>query len=405
MVMFPGPQGDALQKVVDNYNDTQGLKDNVQVQTVMLSRADTFGKEATQMAAKSSDIDLYFTASYIIGQQAPNLDPLTTVDESAYFDSSIEGLTVNGKLMAQPLNVSNTFLIYRKDLIEKLLDDPAEHKRYEAISQEVLGKALQPKAPDDWSWDDYTAAAAYFTKQYNPESPTKYGTALQAKNLSFNVMIWNDLLWSNGGNWIKNGKADLTSDAAEAAVNTYRTIYTKGLTSPDSSSAEFPETQAALQNNNAAFALQWSTAFNSLNDPKASPNIAGNMAIARIPGKLHSNHAHTQGFALNKYSKNKDGALTWLKFLNSEAAMTEFAAAGGIPASPGVLEANVANNPSFPYIADQIANYGFNEPIFSGTFQALGKLAASLSGAWVGEKPVKEALKDANSELTALLDQ
>jgi multiple sugar transport system substrate-binding protein len=76
MVLWPGPEGDAMQKVVDLYNGGKGKTDNVNVKMILLSRDNTFAKEATLMKAKSSEYDIYFTASYLVGQHAPYLSDL-----------------------------------------------------------------------------------------------------------------------------------------------------------------------------------------------------------------------------------------------------------------------------------------------------------------------------------------
>ena len=81
-------------------------------------------------------------------------------------------------------------MYYRTDLIAKLLSDPAWQAKYTEIAQAKLGKALAPKDPDQWTWDDYAATAMFFTKSINSDSPTRYGTVLQMKNLLFNMMVW-----------------------------------------------------------------------------------------------------------------------------------------------------------------------------------------------------------------------
>ena len=56
------------------------------------------------------------------------------------------------------------------------------------------------------------ATALFFTKSLNPDSPTRYGTVLQLKNLIFNIMIWEAALVSNGGNWLDgHGKSSSTA--------------------------------------------------------------------------------------------------------------------------------------------------------------------------------------------------
>ena len=401
LVAWPGPEGDAMKKVVDAYNDGQGKDDGVNVELTLLSRQDTFSKEAALMASKSSDVDIYFTASYNIGQFAPSLDPLTDIDTSAYFPVAAEGLTYEGQLYALPLDVSNHFLLYRKDLTDALLADPAAQAEYEKVSQSVLGESRAPKDPNEWDLDDFKVAAAYFSQSENPSSPTQYGTILQAKNLLYNTMIWNDVLWGYGGNWEEDGKAALTSDAAKKAVELYSDIYTNGWTSPDSSQAEFPETQAALQSGNTAFAIQWSAAFAALNDPAQSPNVAGKIAIAPVPGG--KTHVHALAVSLNKYSENKGAAKKFLSYLATEDAMTQYAEAGGIPAIPAVLEAKADLNPAFAQVSETITENGFSEPVFPQTFQAYSKIAEDLSGAWVGQTDIDQALDTANTNLQDLL--
>jgi len=269
LIINPGPEATAMSKVTTAYNKGPGAKDKINVTINQLSRTDTFAKEATLMSTKSSDYDFYQTASYYIAQHAQYLEPLK-LNDSQYFKSSLDSLNVDGKQYAIPLDPSVHFVFYRTDLINGMLQDKAT---YEKISQEVLGKTLEPKNPDQWTWDDYIAAAAYFTQSLNPASPTKYGTALQAKNLVYNAMVWDDVLYNLGGSWLNSsGKPDLTSPQAVQAMNVYRTIYTKGLTSPDSDQAEFPETQAALSSGNAAFALQWNAAYDQLNSASQSPS-------------------------------------------------------------------------------------------------------------------------------------
>jgi len=406
MVAWPGPEGDAMAKVAKAYNAGQGKKDGVKVELTLLSRTDTFSKEATLMATKSSSFDVYFTASYLIAQHAPYLTPLKNVDSSAYFSSAVKSLQVKGVQAALPLDISNHFMYYRTDLINKLLSDPTQKATYEKISKKVVGQTLEPKKPADWNWNDYIATAAFFSKKYNSASPTKYGTALQAKNLVYNTMIWDDVLWSFGGNWLdSSGKPDLESKAAKSAMEVYNKIYTAGLTSPDSSQAEFPETQAALTSGNAAFAVQWSAGYADLNNPAKSPATAGKIGVAPVPGDQHKTHVHALAVAINKYGKNQKAATKWLTYLGTSGAMTDYAKSGGIPAMPSVLTAQSKVNPIYRYVVRDLPTDGFAEPALPKSFDISTMLAQELSGAWVGQKSIDSALKKANSDLAGLAGQ
>ncbi|WP_345506263.1 ABC transporter substrate-binding protein [Terrabacter aeriphilus] len=402
MVLWPGPEGDAMSKVVAAYNAGQGQQDKVKVDMTLLSRQDTFSKESTLMAAKSSQQDIYFVASYNVGQFSNALEPLGDVDASNYFPVAVDGLKYEGKQFALPLDVSNHFLLYRKDLLDTLLSDKGQWGAYAAVAQKALGEKRDPKPAEQWDWDDYVAMSAWFSKNANPSSPTQYGTILQAKNLLYNTMIWDDVLWGEGGGWTgSDGKAALDSEAGLKAVNVYRSIYTNGWTSKDSSQAEFPETQAALKAGSAAFALQWSAGFAELNDPAKSPKVAGKIAIAPVPGQ--KTHVHALAVALNKYSGNKAAAKKFLGYLATTDAMTAYAKAGGIPPVPSVLKANASINPAFDKISESIEKYGYSVPVFPNTFQAYSKIAEALSGAWVGQGDARTALQTANADLQKLL--
>nr|WTB28615.1 extracellular solute-binding protein [Streptomyces sp. NBC_00830] len=406
MVAWPGPEGDAMAKVVSAYNAGQGKKDGVKVDMTLLSRTDTFSKEATLMTTKSASFDVYFTSSYLIAQHAAYLTPLQNVNSSAYFPSAVQSLQVKGAQVALPLDISNQFMYYRTDLINKLLSDPAQKATYEKISKQVVGQTLDPKQPADWNWNDYIATAAFFSKKYNPASPTTYGTALQAKNLVFNTMIWDDVLWSFGGGWLdSSGKPALQSAAAKSAMQVYNKIYTAGLTSPDSSQAEFPETQAAMTSGNAAFAVQWSAGYADLNNPAKSPTTAGKIGVAPVPGTQHKTHIHTLAVAINKYGQNQKAAEKWLAYLGTSNAMTIYAKSGGIPAMPSVLTAQSKVNPIYLYVARDLPTNGFFEPALPKTFDIETTLAQDLSGAWVGQQSIDAALQKANSDLAGLAGQ
>jgi len=398
MVLWPGPEGDAMQKVVDAYNASQGKKDGVTVKMILLSRDNTFAKEAALMKAKSSEYDIYFTASYLVGQHAPYLSDLKGVKDSLYLKASVNSLKVAGKQKALPLDTSLHFMYYRKDLVASLSANAA---KYTSIAKEVLGKDLKPNSdPSTWSWDDALATAAFFTQKYNPDSPTKYGYALPAKNLLYNTMIWNDVLWGLGGNWLKNGKPNLNTPTGKAAIDVYNTIYTKGLTSPESSQWEYAETNSALTSGNAAMALQWNAAYSELSTTGATKDQVG---IAAPPGKGARTHVHALAVGLNKYSKNQAGSAKWMAYLATVPAMKAYANAGGVPSMPSILTGMVAKNASFANIIEYAGKYGYSESAGAREFDIYAALAEVLSPAWSGQKTSSDVAAAADEAIKKLL--
>lgn len=403
MVLWPGPEGDAMQKVVNAYNANQGRRDGVRVQMVLLSRDNTFAKQAALMKARSSEYDIYFTASYLVAQHAPYLTPLQGVNRSLYLKSSVDSLRINNQQFALPLDTSLHFLYYRKDLLRQMFTTAGTAK-YRAISREVLGRELTPKrSPSTWTWDDAIAVAAFFTKKYNPESPTTYGYALPAKNLLFNTMLWNNVLWSFGGNWLRNGRAAINTTAGRNAINVYRTIYDKGLTSPNSSQWEYAETNAALSSGDAFMAMQWNAAYAELDDPERSPVTAGNLGIAPPPGNKKVTHVHALAVGINKFSRNQAAAAKWMSYLGTTAAMRLYAQNGGVPSMPSILSNNVTDNPGFAYLIEYANRYGYSRPPLRREFDIYAKLAEVLSPAWTAQKTAAEVAPAADAAITPLL--
>ena len=119
----------------------------------------------------------------------------------------------------------------------------------------------------------------------------------------------------------------------------------------------------------------------------------------------HKTHVHSLGIGLNKASTHKDQAGQFLAFLATEPAGMLYAKAGGTPPMPGVLDALGAGRPDLALVGKYAADYGF--VIRGGTgAQAVPiyeALAQDLSAAWAGQKPIPEALHDAQADLVKAL--
>ncbi|SMB99626.1 multiple sugar transport system substrate-binding protein [Thermanaeromonas toyohensis ToBE] len=403
MLYWPGPESEAMSKVIAKYNEGQGAKDGVEVKMLPAPREGFWEKEAAMMAANSQDVDIYFTATYKIGEHKGHLVPLQDKIEglNMFIDTSINALKNEGNVYGIPMDISNHFLYYRKDLIEKLLSDANWQAKYREISKQIVGKELSPKDPKEWDWDDFIATSAFFTKQYNPVSPTEYGTALQLKNLIYNVMIWNDVLYSFGGSWYtKDGKPNFDTEEARKALQVYVDIFKKKLTPPTSTTFEYPETNQAFQTEKVALILQWSAAYHELTDKSKSEKVYDKVGIAPIPGPKHATHIHVLGVGLNKSSPKQEAALKWLKYLATKDAMKVYAENGGIPPVKDILEGMKDKRPEFPYIAEHSEKYGFVEDTSGNVFPVLEIMAKYLSAAWVGQIDIDSALKKVQEEVS-----
>jgi multiple sugar transport system substrate-binding protein len=261
-----------------------------------------------------------------------------------------------------PTDLSTHFLYYRKDLIDALLADPEAQAKYTEIAQEKLGKPLVPKDPDGWTWDDFAATALYFTKAVNPDSPVRYGTVLQMKNLPFNIMVFQSLPRSYGGNWMdEKGDVTVDSPAYRTALELYKTLTDAGATPADSLSYEFAEANAAYASGQVAMMLQWNAAAGELQNAEKSPAVAEVTETVAPPTGPEGRftHIHGLGLGLNAKAPNPEGAKAFLAWLSTEEAALAYAKAGGSPAlAPEVVAKIASERPDLVQLGEFAGKYG-----------------------------------------------
>ncbi|HTJ57325.1 MAG TPA: extracellular solute-binding protein, partial [Devosiaceae bacterium] len=359
-----GSEETALRAVVKTYNAMPGVSDDDKVNLIFFNRDGFYDKLQTDMAAGSNAFDVNLVATYAIGRYAPYMD---TIDlgpgaEKVFGQPVLKTMQYEGKQYGVPTDLSTHFMYYRKDLIDALLKDPSAKATYAQIAQKYLGKALEPKDPDQWTWDDWAATALYFTKSVNPKSPVRYGTVLQMKNLLFNMMVFQNLPRSYGGNWMDDkGNITVDSDAYRTSLKLYKTLYDAGATPRDSLSYEYPETNAAFGSGQAATALQWNAAAADFTNKDKSPAIADKVAIVAPPAGPDGrfDHIHGLGLGLNKNAKNKPGAVKFLQWLATEDAALDYAKNGGSPAlAPDVVEKIATQRPDLVTLGKFAGAYG-----------------------------------------------
>jgi multiple sugar transport system substrate-binding protein len=412
LLFWPGPESDAMQKVIDAFNDGPGAEHGFKVDQLLFSREGYFDKEIADLAAGSTEFDLALVTTYTLGRYAPFLEPLDQYlapnVKDVFAAVALDSLSADGKVFGVPTDLSLHFLYYRKDLIDQLMSDQAWKDAYRRVTQEKMGMAMDPKAPEDWTWDDFVATALFFTQSINPDSPTQYGTALELKNLIFNIMIWQSTLVSNGGDWMDaSGAVTIDSDAGKKGLETYQAIIDAGATPPGSLSYEYAEANAAFGGGNAATMLQWNAAFNTVNSPDEYPTTAGKVGIAPMPAgpEGHKTHVHSLGIGLNTASENKEQAGIFLGWLASEDAMKVYGAAGGTPPVPSVLEAMAGERPEFPLVGQYAADYGFvvNGGTAAQAVPTYEAIATAFSAVWSGQVSIEEGLAQAKAGMEAAM--
>jgi multiple sugar transport system substrate-binding protein len=363
-------------------------------------------------AAGSKEFDVMLTATYNVGKYAPFMTPIDDLVipdiKNVFPQSSIDTQSYHGHVYGIPTDLSLHFIYFRKDLIDKLLSDDGWKAKYAAITKDKLGAEMKPKAPADWTWDDFIATALFFTKSINPDSPVRYGTVLQMKNLLFNIMIFEGSVASYGGNWFdKDGKVTVDTDAFKKGLDVYKKIADAEATPGDSNSYEYGEANAAFGTGQVAFMLQWSAAYAELIDPKQYPAIAGKFDITHEPAGPEGikTHFHTLGLGLNKASDKKDEAKKFLAYLATPDAMTMYTKEGGQPpVVDKIMQAVASGRPDMLMMGDNAAKYGF-VPNGGTSSEALGvytNMAENFTGYWNGTIDQATAIKKVSEYMTGV---
>jgi len=404
-----GSEETALRAAVEIYNKTASDTDKVEL--LFFNREGFFDKLQADMAAGSDAFDINLVATYSIGRYAPYMEPVDLgADAGKVFgDAVLKTMQFDGKQYGVPTDLSLHFMYYRKDLIDALLKDDAAKAKYAELAKQVLGKELQPKEPDSWTWDDWAATALYFSKQANSDSPVRYGTVLQMKNLLFNMMVFQSLPRSYGGDWMdKDGKVVVDSDAYRTGLQLYKTLYDAGASPKDSLSYEYAETNAAYAAGQAATALQWNAAATDLTSKEKSPAVAEVTGIVAPPAGPNgrADHIHGLGLGLNKKAKNKDGAVKFLKWLATEEAALAYAKSGGSPAlAPNVVAKVSAERPDLVKLGEFAGQYGYvmTGATSAGALSVYELQAKEFTGYWSGQQSLDEALAKTKAGMEGLL--
>lgn len=406
-----GPEETALRAATDAYNAKSDVTDENKVELLFFSRDGFYDKLAADLAAGTTAFDAHQIATYSIGRYAPFMDPidLGAGATEVFGEAVLSTMQFEDKQYGVPTDLSLHFMYYRDDLISDLLADESAKVRYAEIAQEYLGEPLEPKAPDEWTWKDWAATALYFTEAVNPDSPTRYGTVLQMKNLLFNMMVFQSLPRAYGADWMDEaGNITVDSDAYREGLELYGMLLDAGATPRDSLSYEFAEANAAFGSGRVATMVQWNAAAGDLLDAEKNPVVAEMTKTVAPPAGPEGRftHVHGLGFGLNKAASNKAGAEAFLQWLATPEAMAVYAMAGGAPGLSGAALDKVADaRPDLVPLGSYASQYGYvmRGATSGGALSVYELQAKAFTGYWGDVTSLDEALEEAEAGMEELL--
>jgi trehalose/maltose transport system substrate-binding protein len=265
---------------------------------------------------KSPDVDVFFMdviwpSEFAAAGWAMPLDSYFPQGErDKFLDGTVLANTYKGHIYGVPVFVDGGMLYYRKDLLEKYGFKPPR------------------------TWGEMVSQAKKITSGEAADNVAMEGFSGQFKQYEGLVCDMMEYILSNGGNIVDpdTGQPGIAAKPAVDAVRFVRDQIIGNIAPEGELTYEEPESLALFTQGKAVFLRNWPYAWEVSNDPSRS-RVAGKVGIAKLPhfpgGRSYSTLGGWQ-LAISSYSKHKDAAWTFIKFLTSSRIQKLLAVKAGL---------------------------------------------------------------------------
>ncbi len=320
LTMFFNPvEAPIIRQVVADWEAKTGHK--VNVLTSPQSSSDALALFQQQLAAGTSDVDLYFIDSVWPGLIGDHLLDLKEYDPDGarigdHIPSVVGAYTVRGRVVGLPLMLDAGMVYYRTDLLEKY-NKPVPETWQELTDTAAFIQDAERKAGNSNIWGFVFQGRAY-------------------EGLTCNALEW---LASHGGGTIVDADGKITVNNPNAVQALREAASWMGTITPDGvlNYAE-EESRGVFQSGNAVFMRNWPYVW-ALAQQEASP-VQGKIGIFPVPkggiGEKSTGALGGWGMAVSRYSKNIDVATDLLFYITGREGQKKFSILGTY--TPSIVE-------------------------------------------------------------------
>ena len=384
---FTGPDGPALQQVVDDFNASQ---DEIEVKTNIMPWDTLYQKVLTSVASDGGPDIIAMSASRIpqfadeglfmpVDDYYENADN----DSAALAEAAVEASIYDGQNYGVPVNYAPMMMYYNKDLF--------------------TAAGLDPEAPPA-TWDEFAAMVPQLSKDENGDGkPEQYAIALADHET---VPIFPSLLWGTGGGIVSEDGSTSTLGDPETieALEFWVSLVTEQQASPIGLSGA--DADKLFQTGKAAIEIvgPWmTTGFDEagLNYGLAKP-FAGPSDDAVLADVV------SMGVPSNASEDVKSAAYEFFAFWNSPEGQVTWANGSGFPPTRADVADQVTESPypaifGAPEVADSarvlMPGIAAGGPILETVF------TPALQRALNGEGTVADIFSEASAQVQAELDK
>ncbi|MDI6641284.1 MAG: ABC transporter substrate-binding protein [Elusimicrobiota bacterium] len=328
----------------------------------------------TYLAARDPSIDVYSidiiwpaefaSAGWII----PVDEYIKESEKSEFLQGPINGCTYKNKLYAIPWFTDAGLLYYRKDLVSS-----------------------PPK-----TWQELIQVAKILQEKHNI-----YGFVFQAQQYEGLVCNFFEYLWSNNVTSID----DIDSPEAIHALQLIVDIIVKHKIAPESVvTYKEEESREVFTSGNAVFLRNWPYVW-ALAQKSIVQNKVGIAPLPHFPGGKSSACLGGWNLAISKFSKNKDVALKFVKFMTSFEAQKIYAIKGGRLPTRKAVYIDKEVNKFAPYYKELYRCFisARPRPVSPNYSKISDILQIEIHKALTQKKTAKDSLKAAKEQIKKIL--
>ncbi|CAN1538238.1 UgpB ABC-type sugar transport system, periplasmic component [Rhabdaerophilaceae bacterium] len=388
--IFTGGQQrpDVMRQIVDGYAKANpNVKVEVEVGGATSEQQQQYLN--TVLASKDSALDLILIdvirpAQWAAAQWAEPLDTYLGAEKDTvmarYLPAYRAANIVNGKVIALPYFADAQFLYYRKDLLEKHGVAP-------------------PK-----TWDELKAGAQKIMAAEGNANLRGFETA--GAPIEGTVCTYLVPMWGAGEDLLKDGKLNLSGDAAKKPFQLWADLKAANVTPPNLAEIPTDRIRQNLQAGNLIFGMTWGYVWNRAQND-ADSTVKDKIGVVPLPGFTADKPSTCIGgwqIAVSSFSKNKAEAVKLARYLSSpEVAKQQAILASHLPVFAGVYnDADVLKaNPWFAQ-ALPVVQAARSRPVSPRYTEVSEIMRTNMNAFLAGTKTADQALGDMNTRLGAI---
>lgn len=291
----------AIEAISHDFYQKYGIRLNLQ----LFSLYDLFELIQTDSRKSDPDFDLYLfdTSWFSFLYHMDCLKDLTDEIQRScgnagyFFPQNLANCSRLGQIYGFPIVGGTQFLLYRRDLFT----DPYLMRKY----KENHRLSLRPPK----TWKEFNSIARFFTREFNPDSPTLYGTAIATELNEELALEFEPRMWGFKGDFFdKNGCLQINSPENQTALSSF--VETLRCCRPDTPSnqhvfSEFAKGHLAMIITFTEYAAQIQNSTHSVYLHQSDYSM--------IPGQIPANVGWH--FGLSKNCRKSSEAVSFFQWL------------------------------------------------------------------------------------------